>query len=228
MTERDPSNSLAEAVEEFNRHEQREDGARVVGCLLGGLTLLQRSMYDRVHIDVEREIGADSMTKPLSEMKASRRTTREIEAFQIAESAAAARELSYVGGTDEWYLQWLSALRLEGRRLDIEIRQQCLDYLAKSADARRLAFSDALGRVLPESRRAPLVLFRLLPMAVRIVTASAFSDRTTAAGLRQQQVAILPAIIDCHECQGRVLECGEACPACGNPLWKYRWLTAVD
>lgn len=228
MTEREPSDSLAEAVEEFNRHEDRDDGARVVPCLSSGLTVLRQSMYDRVHFDVEREIGADSMTMPLSEMKASRRTTREIEAFQVVESTVAARELSYVSGADEWYLEWLAALRLGGRQPDLEIRERCLGYLSKPADGRRLAFSDALGRVLPESRRAPLVLFRLMPMAVRIATACAFSDRTTATGLRQQQVAILPAIVDCQQCQGRLLECDEPCPACGNPLWKYRWLTAVD
>ena len=85
-----------------------------------------------------------------------------------------------------------------------------------------------MGRVLPESRHAPLVLFLLFPLAVQIVTASAFDDRGTASGQRRQQTAILPAITDCRQCRGQLLEFTEQCTACGNPLWKYDWLTAVD
>jgi len=226
-SERDLSDPLAEAVEEFNRHEGRDDGAKVAACLADALTIVRQSTYDRVHRDVEREVGADSMLMPISETKTRRRTTLEIEVFQIAESAAAARELGYTSGPVEWYVEWLSALRIPPRELDRKFHQQCLQYLAMSADERRLAFSDALGRVLPESRQSPLVLFRLLPMAVRIATAAAFGDRTTASGLRREQIALLPVIADCQECHGELLESARQCPLCGNPLWKYGWLTEV-
>jgi len=72
------------------------------------------------------------------------------------------------------------------------------------------------------------VLFRLVPLAVQIVTALAFGDRDAASQLRKQQRTILPAIADCHECRGKVLPCDRQCPTCGNPLWKYQWLVAVD
>ena len=47
-----------------------------------------------------------------------------------------------------------------------------------------------------------------------------------ARSLRKQQTSLLPAILDCHRCRGRLLDCGESCPECGNPLWKYNWLTS--
>lgn len=228
MAECQPSDSLAAAVEAFNQRQNRTDGDRVVACLSNGLTILRQLTYDRIHRDVEREIGADSMLMPVSEAKSRLRTTVEIEAFQIAESAAAARDQGYVNGQDEWYLDWLAGVRLTAREFDPKLRDRCRDYLAQSADERRLAFTDALNRVLPESRQAPLVLFRLLPIGIRLSTALAFSDRTTAEGLRRQQIAILPSIADCQQCHGRIIECLEQCPTCGNPLWKYRWLTAVD
>ena len=219
---------LGEAVEQFNRRQKREDGAQVASCLASGLTILRESLYCRVHHDVEIAVGTDSMTMPLSESKAKRRTMREIEAYQIAESAAAARDFGYVEDWDPWYPEWLVRLRLGQDKPDREIVDRAKDYLAEPADRRCLAFSDELGRVLPESRRAPLVLFQLMPLAVEIATACAFADRDTALRLRQQQTAILPAITDCPQCQGKLLECVEQCRACGNPLWKYGWLTAVD
>ena len=101
-------------------------------------------------------------------------------------------------------------------------------YLAETSDQRRLAFGDALGRILRQSVQAPLVLFRLVPLAVQITTACAFGDRDTSSDLRRQQAVVLPAIMDCRECRGRLLECGKQCPACGNPLWEHEWLTAAD
>ena len=82
--------------------------------------------------------------------------------------------------------------------------------------------------VVHESLAAPLVLFRLLPPAVQIVTARAFGDRKTADELRSQQAALLPSISDCRQCGGIVLGDSEQCPKCGNPLWTYEWLTAAD
>lgn len=228
MEQPDSDNRLAKAAEEFNRHEPRKDGTRVAGCLAGGLTILRDSLFLRMHHEVERAVGIDSMLMPVSEVKTKQQATRQIEAYQIAESAAAASHLGYVETADDWYFQWLARLRLGRRGLDARILEQSKGYLAETSDRRRLAFSDMLGRVLPESRHAPLVLFRLFPLSIQIVTACAFGDRGTASGLRRQQTAILPAITDCRECRGQLLECTEQCSACGNPLWKYDWLTAVD
>jgi hypothetical protein len=61
-----------------------------------------------------------------------------------------------------------------------------------------------------------------------VATALAFNDLRRARTLRAQQIHFLPAIDECHQCQGNVLENGESCVACGNPLWDYEWLTITD
>ena len=43
---------------------------------------------------------------------------------------------------------------------------------------------------------------------------------------RKRQQSILPGIGDCGACRGNVLDNGERCAQCGNPIWKYDWLTA--
>lgn len=219
---------LTQGARQFDEHEKRKDGARVVQGLAYGLTLLRESLFSRVHQDVERLVGRDSMLVPTSEMKARDRTVEQIEIYQTAESAAAVRSFGYSTTADDWYLGWLARLRLKTDAAEGPLPELLRRYAAASADSRRLAFSDALGRVLPEARQAPLVLFRLFPCAVHLTTALAFGDHATAAGLRRQQLDLLPAIADCAECRGRPLELGEQCPACGNPLWKHHWLTATD
>jgi hypothetical protein len=67
-----------------------------------------------------------------------------------------------------------------------------------------------------------------LPYSVQIVTALAFADSATAAKARTNQLLLLPAIGDCRSCRGRVLDNGEQCSVCGNPVWKSEWLMATD
>ena len=225
---RDSPNWLADAAEEFNLHENRKDGPHVAGCLMNGLTTLRDALYLRVHRDVEQIVGRDSMLMPVSEFRAQQRTTQEIEAYQIGESVAAARQSRYVSDPEGWYWPWLARLRLGEAGLEKEFTERTRGYLSGTPDERRRTFMNELARVLQESHEAPLVLFRLVPLAVQIATACAFGDRGTASDLRRQQTAILPAIADCRQCQGRLLECVEHCRACGNPLWKYEWLTMAD
>jgi hypothetical protein len=89
-------------------------------------------------------------------------------------------------------------------------------------------FSSALERALPEARKAPLVIYRLYPRAVRIATAIAFGDALRAQEIRSEQISFLPIIADCHHCHGAPLENGESCVDCGNPLWKIKWLNTTD
>jgi len=56
----------------------------------------------------------------------------------------------------------------------------------------------------------------------------AFGDCPRAIEVRQHQATYLPAIHDCHQCHGKLLENGETCPECGNPLWLFEWLSLVD
>ena len=217
-----------DAAEEFNLHEGRSDGVEIAGSLAGGLTILRDVLYKRLHEDVQRQRGMDSILTPISEEKSERLAKIEIEFYQIAVSAAAARTAimptaSPIGIGSGWRgCGWDRRSRTSGSTKRVE------SYLAKTADQRRLTFSDVMGRALPESRHAPLVLFRLMPLAVEIVTALAFGDSRQAAEVRQRQSAILPAIGDCEHCRGKLLENGEQCPECGNPLWLFDWLTSID
>ena len=86
---------------------------------------------------------------------------------------------------------------------------------------------DILLDLLPESGRAPLVLFSLVPLSVHLVTALAFGDRRRGEALRKQQQDLLPALADCRDCHGAVLANGKLCSTCGNPLWKFEWLTST-
>lgn len=227
--ENDPSDQRRrQAADEFNRREHRDDGAHVVDGLEAGLDLVRDQLYARVHADVERLIGRDSMLMPVSAKKGETETKREIDLFQTAVSAATAGEYGYVAAGADWYLGWLAALRLGESSDDPGTLKRLAGYLSLSPDGRRLAFSDALARVLPESGQSPLVLFRLVGPAVGIVTALAFSDRATATGLRQRQTVELPSVAGCPQCRGKLLESGQQCPVCGNPLWKYRWLIEAD
>jgi len=217
----------SQAVEEFNRHEGRRDGDRVAASLTAGLSVLRDSLFSRMHEDVERVIGRDSMIIPVSEVKAQRAARTEIELYQITESGSAAREFSYVGSL-EWYVEWLCQLRLAEPLIDQTCCKRIREYLAETADNRRLRFESAVAKVLPEANRAPLVMFQLFPLCVQIATALAFADHNRASGLRRVQTGLLPAITDCRACHGKVLENGEQCPGCGNPLWKFAWLTTAD
>ncbi len=223
----DFSRRQSEAVEEFNQHQRRSDGLRVASSLAAGLSVLRDSLFVRMHEDVERVIGRDSMLIPVSELKAQKLTKREIELYQIVESAAAAKELGCIDSPD-WYVGWLGRLRQVEAQADPTACKRLAEYLPEPAEKRRGRFESALSKVLPESTRAPLVVFLLYPLCVQIVTAQAFADHARAARLRQSQVAILPAILDCRGCHGKVLENGEQCAGCGNPLWKFSWLTAAD
>lgn len=228
MNQEESSHRHAEAVEQFNRHESRDDGEHVAASLTGGMAILRSSLYSRVHREVEKRLGTDTMLVPVSEKKTEKLTKTEIDLYQIAESAAAVGEHAYVRANANWYLQWLTLLRLGEPGTGRKTVARLESYVSRAADKRRLAFTDVLARVLPESTRAPLVLFRLLPLSVHITTALAFGDHPAALDARSRQTSLLPAINYCNKCQGKVLENGEQCPGCGNPLWKYEWLTAAD
>ena len=226
MTE-DSVQRRQQAIEEFNQHLRRGDGARVAGNLAGGLTHLRDLLYVRVHDDVELRVGMDSMLSPVSVEKTAKVAKLEIDLYQDAVSAIAAGQQGYAGG-DDWYLKWLTRFRLGRLSEDSRVAKRLSRYLAATPDGRRLAFTNVMASVVAESRRAPLVLFRLVPYAVQIVTGLAFDDHLLCDAAREQQFHLLPAIRDCHHCRGKLLDCGEECRLCGNPLWKFEWLTAAD
>ena len=215
------------AAEEFDRHEHRGDGLQVIESICGGFTLIRDAFFARVHRDVEVRVGRDSIMLPISEEKTERTTKLEIEVYQVAVSAAAAEDRKYVSDA-AWYRDWLAQLRLG--ELDAESRaaRRISYYAGKSATDQRLAFSNVLATALPESGRAPLILLRLLPLAVQVATGLAFGKSADAMQWRDEQMNNLPSIGDCHHCRGKLLENGEQCEMCGNPLWTFEWLTSAD
>lgn len=217
-----------QAVEEFNRLFRRSDGAMLVGSLAGGLTLLRDLLYVRLHEDVEEAVGTDSMLRPASEQKVEQQSKLEIDIYQVVESAATVEQRGYLGGGAGQFRDWLARLRLDEMATQRKVLDRIARYVSLPPERRRLALTDVLSRVLPESREAPLVLFRLIPLAVATVTSAAFGDHRGASEARTAQISLLPAIADCRHCRGAVLENGEECHACGNPLWKFEWLKAID
>ncbi len=127
---------------------------------------------------------------------------------------------------DHWFPRWLIAALLPERRAEPAVIARLTVYRAQPPDARRLTLETALERALPQAAHAPLVLFRLFPLAVEISTAIAFGAAADAEAARKRQRDALPNLADCAACRGALLENGDECRQCGNPLWKYDWLTA--
>jgi hypothetical protein len=216
-----------EAAQAFDRQRNSHDGTRIVNSLTYGLTTLRSLLFTRVHDDVEQHVGRDSMIMPVSMMESEEKAKLEIEVFQVAVSTVEAEQRAYVGDS-AWYAQWLAHLRL-GALADAEHHRTRLErYLTLTAEERRMGFTRVLEKAFPEATRAPLILYRLFPLAVAIVTAVAFGDCEGGSGLRKRQTVWLPSITDCQECGGRLLDNGEQCASCSNPLWTYQWLTAAD
>jgi hypothetical protein len=197
---------------------------RITNSLVFGLNTLRMLMFRRVHDDVESNLGRDSMLMPVSLSEAKQEACREIEAFQVAVSALEARQHGYLDVDWAWYLRWLAHLRLDEAARDDRWRRRIRYYLRMNEDQRRLEFSRHLERVFPEATRAPLILYRLFPLAIDIVSAIAYGEHLLASELRDRQAFWLPGIPDCRECHGRPLDNGEMCSVCGNPLWTYTWL----
>lgn len=217
-----------DAAAEFNRQTGRNDGVFATRAFVYGFTVLRDLLYDRLHMDVQRLVGEDSMLMPVSESKTESKSKGEIEVYQISVSAREVQDRGYLSGSGDWYAPWLSRLRLGAAADKPTVSQRLEHYLSQSPEDARLDFSNNLVKYLSEAGRAPLVVYRLFPLAVRIVTAMAFNDLLEARELRNRQISLLPAIGDCAECHGRLLESGERCRQCSNPMWKFEWLTATD
>jgi hypothetical protein len=216
----------ADAAAEFDRRRSRQDGSFVANSLADGLSMLRDGLFTRVHSDVERNVGMDSMLSPAAADRSAANGRTEIELYQIAESALTVEHDGYLTGDVAWFREWLERLRL-GEQAGAPIVANRLNvYLSKTADERRRTFAQLLERSLPEARHAPLIVYRLFPLAVAIATAVAFGDHMRADAARKRQIFILPGITDCPSCHGRVLANEEKCAQCGNPFWTYEWLTA--
>ena len=93
---------------------------------------------------------------------------------------------------------------------------------------RRLAFTDVLMRVLPESRKAPMVLFQLVPLAIQIVTAVAFGDAMRRRNCGSGRNRSCPPSPTVTLATAPCWTTADLCDVCSNPMWAYKWLTAAD
>jgi hypothetical protein len=226
MSQGERAQRRAAAAAELSRRAAVVDAARVVDSLADGLNTVRDLFFTRVRTEVESRYGMDSMLSPASAIKSEAATRSEIDVYQVVEAAAAAGEHGYLDADDNWRRGWLARLRLGDSAQAPAVVQRLDFYAARQPDDRRRAFSLVLERAMPEARRAPLIVYRLLPLAVAIATNLAFADHRRAQDIRRQQIALLPGIADCRECRGNVIDNGEKCPQCGNPFWKHEWLTA--
>ncbi len=226
MSLEDRNQRRADAATEFDRRRSRQDGVHVANSLADGMSTLRDALFTRVHSDVEKNVGMDSILSPAAADRGAAHGRTEIELYQIAESAATVEHDGTMADDVAWYREWLARLRL-GERWNAPVVADRLElYLSKTADERRRTFAQLLERSLPEARHAPLIVYRLFPLAVAIATAVAFGDHSRADSARKRQIFILPGISDCPKCHGRVLANEEKCLQCGNPFWTYEWLTA--
>ena len=217
----------AAAAVELQEQEPELPAEQVTHSLVYGLNTLRNLLFQRIHEDVEANFGRDSMLLPISVEESERVAKCEIETYQIAVTALTIQERGYLRSDVKWFVKWLAELRLGEDVQDTKLRRRIRQYLAMSSeDAQRLDFSRHLETVFPEASRAPLILCRLFPLSIRIVSAVAFGHHLDAAEWRNRQTFWLPAIGDCHDCHGRPLDNGEQCPVCGNPIWTYHWLCA--
>lgn len=218
------------AAVEFDAQQSGGRGSHVTNSLSYGFSLLRSELFKRIHEDVERHCGVDSMLAPVSidslrKMEAN--TKVEIEIFQIAVSAEEVGEQGYVSDAT-WYRDWLARLRLGDVADRPAVTSRLKSYWQEAPGKRRLEFGDVLARAAPGATKTPLVLHRLFPYSVRIATNLAFDDRLSAAEVCDQRIAILPTIADCRECHGRSMDNGESCDTCGNPIWNFDWLRSFE
>ena len=212
------------AAEEFDHHEHRSDGLQVIESLCGGLTLIRDAVYARVHADVERRMGMDSMIFPLSEEKSERTTKLEIEIYQIVVAAGAAQARGYVADGN-WFRDWLAELRMGHVDSNSRAARRISYYVEQVGQRSAAGLRQHPGHGPARGQPSALILLRLVPAAVQIATALAFGKSVDAQQWRHEQTEILPSIPDCYRCHGKLLENGEQCTMCGNPLWTYEWLT---
>lgn len=204
-----------------------QNGIQIVNSLSNGLNTIRDLLFQRIHLDVERYFGMDSMSIPLSLDRSEYNAKAEIDIWQIVEASEYACDAGFV--TDRtWARKWLGDLRLGGSFGNGPVTNRVSEYLELDEDDRKRHFASSLEKVYPEARKSPLIIYQLMPHAVRIVVAVAFGATTEANRQRDRQAFLLPGILDCRSCNGEVLDNGETCVDCDNPIWNYNWLMANE
>jgi hypothetical protein len=217
----------ARAAELLRQVAGSQNSEQIVESLSVGLNTIRDLLFQRIHNDVELHFGMDSMKIPLSLDQSEYNAKAEIDIWQIVEACRFAVQSGYVPDV-AWMQNWLGELRLGGSFTNGPVQQRIAEYLERDESEQRRHFAIALEKVYPEAYKSPLVLHQLMPHAVRIVVSVAFGATEEATRQRDHQTFLLPGIRDCQACRGEVLDNGETCVDCGNPIWNYKWLLAAE
>ncbi len=152
MSVQDQSPRLAAAAAELAGHGHCHDAGQVVAGLADGLSLLRELFFERMHGDVERIIGYDSMLLGASAVRSEADTHIEIEIYEVVEAAAEAAAGQFTSD-DEWFCHWLARLRLGMAADKPAIAQRFSFYVGKPPDVRRRTFlgtaAAAVSRIGP-------------------------------------------------------------------------------
>jgi hypothetical protein len=219
-------NQLERAQAKLTLHRAGVNSSAIVVSLWTGLNTVRKLFLARLEQDIESNLGADSfwaLPSTLAAKRGFRRAAEEIDIYTLLVAGAEAEHSGYASGEIDWFRNWLLRLRW-GDEINLATLERMQSYEKHSDGERRRMFASFLEQSLAEATKAPLIIYRLYPRAVRIATALAFEDTMRAREVRSEQMSYLPVIGDCHQCHGRLLENGEICPDCGNPLWKIAWL----
>jgi len=199
------------------------------GCLLSGLKTLRALLLSRLDTEIGYTLSIDDSLPPQISDDLAREVLNALEQIDVYSLIVVTDEVTqsgYTGCDLNRLMDWVLRLR-SGDDSKARTVQLVQDYSPLSITERRRRFSSSLEQAMPKARRAPLIIYRLFPRAVRIVTATAFGDTSRAWKIRAEQISFLPVITDCERCHGLVLENGTVCEHCGNPIWKVNWLNAV-
>jgi hypothetical protein len=169
----------------------------------------------------------DSMSMPVRGDQSEYNAKAEIDIWQLVEASDSLARKRQVDDPAE-IRAWLGQLRLGASFENQAVSGRVAEYEGLEREPRQRHFARLLENVYPEARRCPLVLYPLMPHAVRIVVAVATGETVDADASRDKQTSLLPGITDCRRCRGTVLDNGELCSECGNPVWNYKWLMAAE
>ncbi len=211
-----------EAVAAFAQQTGRRDGAAVVETLTAGLELVGRLFLDRIRGGLNvSDVAVRNDLPNQPELAECYRATLLVEAV---ESGIQTRRYHYLAAEGEWYEKWL-ALALLGGELPLkQIVTGIAHYGRLSPERRQADLRVSLERRIHAALDAPPVVYRLLTLAVTVITATAFGDQETADSARHLQHTLVPLAGGCGQCHGQILSAGKLCPGCGNPLWRRDWL----
>ncbi len=173
-----------QAVAEFEHHRIGPDAKHAVQALDAGIAHLRDAYAERVHEDLEEEFGQDSMLAPPSLAREAQQileARREIEAYSCFLVANEITRHCYLDNAGDWILDWVLHLRFGDNREFAA--QRAAVYRSMTPRERHVLFISLLKQALPESKKAPGVLFHLFNRGVKIVAAIAFgkTDRAQAA-----------------------------------------------